>query len=241
MIWLLTDLVTAFTMPLVWIAATEGGKVIGGFTGPQFVAYYVVVLFITNFVTCHFMWEMNFEIREGILSSQLIRPVPWLAFMFARNLAWRVMRTLLFLPWFGIFLIAYGPLMGSVPYSLGWEFWLSILLGHILSFGFVTALGCLALFTEEAQSIFELYYFPMMFLSGQLFPISVLPQWAQNASLFMPFYYTTAVPTEIAIGRLTGPQATQAILGQFIWIAISFTLFHFLWKAGLKRYTGVGM
>lgn len=242
MIWLLTDLMTAFTMPFVWMAATKSsGGPIAGYSGADFVAYYVAMLFLTNFITCHFMWDMNFEIREGILSTQLMRPVNWMHFMFVRNLAWRVMRTGLFIPWFLLFLVVFGAQMGQVNYQFNLLFFVSLVLGHVLSFVFVIAIGCVALFTEEAQSVFELYYFPLMFLSGQMFPVAVLPDWAQRLALIFPFYYTTGVPTEILIGRLSGSAAWQAVGIQVVWTVVAYGLYRFLWPRGLKRYTGVGM
>ena len=241
MIWILTDLVTAFTMPLVWLAATKTQGDIAGFSGSDFVAYYVAMLFLANFITCHFMWDINNEVRDGVLSSQLVRPVNWLKFMFARNLAWRTMRTIIFLPWFVLFIVSYSSHMGQVSYSLGWMFWVSVVLGHMVSFYSVMALATLSLFTEEAQSIFELYYFPMLFLSGQLFPVAVLPAWAQKLALLFPFYYTTGAPTEILIGRLAGDDALRAIGIQLLWAAIAYGAFQFIWPRGLKRYSGVGM
>ena len=240
LIWILSDLVTAFTMPLVWLSAAGGGS-IQGFTGPQFVAYYVVMLLISNFVTCHYMWDMNVEIRDGVVSSQLIRPVSWFQFMMVRNFAWRIVRSGLFFPWFLLFVLIYSAQLGQTAYQIAPVFFVSLLLGHVLSFVFVVAVGCLTLFTEEAQSIFELYYFPMLFLSGQMFPIKILPEWAQNLAMLFPFYYTTGLPTEIAVGRVTGSQAWQGIAGQVVWIGLSYVLFHVLWHRGLKRYSGVGM
>ncbi len=240
MIWILTDLTTAFVMPLVWLSATQGGE-IQGFTGPQFVAYYVVMLMISNFVTCHFMWEMNIEIRDGALASQLIRPMSWFQFMFVRNLAWRVIRAGLFFPWFLLFLALYWPSLQGSSFNLGPLFWLSVLLGHVLSFVFVVAMGCITLFTEEAQSIFELYYFPMLFLSGQMFPVRVLPEWAQNLAQILHFYYTTGLPTEIAVGRVAGDALLRGLGGQAVWIVLSYLGWQCLWKRGLKRFSGVGM
>lgn len=240
MIWILTDVVVAFTMPVVWLSAAGDGT-IQGFSGPDFVAYYILALLLTSFVTCHFMWDINYEIREGVLSTQIIRPVNWLEFNFLRNASYRVLRTILFSPWLIIFYVVYGSQLSKSPFQFGWQFWIVVLLGHVLSFASVMALTCIALFTEEATSIFEVYYFPLIFLSGQLFPISVLPQWAQNLSGILPFYYTVGAPTEIAMGRVADSQIPFVIGMQILWTLISLVIFRFAWRAGLKRYTGVGM
>ncbi|MCW5939587.1 MAG: ABC-2 family transporter protein [Fimbriimonadaceae bacterium] len=239
-IWVLTDVASAVTMPLVWLAASRGGP-IAGYSSSDLVLYYLCLLMLTSFIMCHFMWEISFEIREGMFSAHIIRPVSYMHFILSRNLAWRVVRSLIFLPFFLAILYFYlGAVEGKSVY-LGWELWASVVLGHLVSVVFVTALAMIALFTQEAQSIFELYYFPMLFLSGQLFPIALLPDWVRGLAVVFPFYYTTGVPTEIMVGRLAGPAAWQAMGIQVVWIGVSYVLFRVLFAKGTRHYAGVGM
>jgi ABC-2 type transport system permease protein len=240
MIWILNDVVIAFTLPLVWLAAAGSGT-IGGKTGSDFVAYYVVMLLFSNFITCHFMWEINQEIKDGALTSQLLRPASYLHFMFMRNLAWRLVRSLLFLPWFLLFLFVYQGNLSQTDLNFGLSTLAAVFLGHCVSFFFVMALSMLALFVEEASSIFELYYFPMLFLGGSMFPVSVLPGWVQNLAVVFPFYYAVGAPADIATGRIPESQV-PAILGvQLLWIGLSIVLHVVLFRVGMKRYQGVGL
>lgn len=241
LIWILTDLVTAVTMPLVWASANSGGGTIGGFTTSNFVLYYLCLLLLGSFVTCHIMWEIAMEIKEGQFSSMLVRPFSFYQFTFLRNFSWRIIRTCLFLPFFIVLLYLYRGYLGGSHVYLGWEFWASLLLGHLVSFTTVMMMSMLALFTQEAMAIFELYYVPMLFLSGQLFPIAVLPPWARLLGKLFPFYYTTGAPTEILIGRTVGPALLQTLGTQLLWIGIAYSISRVLWAKGLRHYTGVGM
>ncbi len=241
LIWILTDLVTAVTMPLVWAKASSGGGTIAGFSTSDFVLYYLCLLLIGSFVTSHIMWEVAMEIKEGQFSTMLVRPVSFYQFTFLRNLSWRIIRTTLFFPFFLVLLWAYRDYLGNAHVFLGWQFWCSLVLGHLVSFSTVMMMAMFALFTQEAMAIFELYYVPMLFLSGQLFPIAVMPEWARVLGRIFPFYYTTGAPTEVLIGRITGP-AVYAVLGaQVAWIVVAYLLSRVLWAKGLKHYTGVGM
>lgn len=239
-IWILTDVTTAVTMPLVWLAASKSGM-IAGFTGSDLVVYYLCMLLISCFVVCHYMWDISWEIKEGTFSAHIIRPVPYLRFILVRNFAWRCVRTSIFLPFFLLILWGYSSSIGAVRLNLGWEFWLSLALGHTLSVVFVTGLAMVALFVEEAQSIFEIYYFPMLFLSGQLFPLALFPPWVKNVAAFFPFYYTTGAPTEILTGRLAGDASVRALATQVLWIAFAYLMFKVLYRYGSRRYSGVGM
>lgn len=239
-IWILTDVITAMIMPQVLIAAGRG-QAIAGFQPGEVVVYYLTMLLLASFITSHFMWDISVEIREGVFSSHIIRPVNYFEFMLVRNFVWRCIRCLLFLPLFALMIWLYSGQLGQVSLHLGWEFWLSVILGHLLSLSFVTAFAMVALFTQEAQSIFELYYVPTLFLSGQMFPVAMFPGWVQAVAHWTPFYYTVGAPTELAMGRLSGGDAIQVLLAQVAWIAFSVIAYHFLFRAGMKRYASVGM
>jgi ABC-2 type transport system permease protein len=217
-IWILTDLVTAITMPLVWASASGGGS-IAGFGSSDFVAYYLALFAINSFVTSHIMWELAMEIREGRFTVFLLRPISFYWFTFLRNLSF----------------------LADVTIQPTWEFWAALAGGHLVSITFVLMMSMIALFTQEAQSIFELYYVPMSFLSGYLFPIALLPEWARSLAHFFPFYYTTGAPTEILLGRMDRAGAHNVLLIQAAWIVGCYLAAQVLWKKGLRHYTAIGM
>lgn len=241
LIWILTDLVTAITMPLVWARATSAGGMIGGFSQSDFVLYYLCQILIGSFITSHIMWEVAMEIKEGQFSTQLVRPMSFYQFTFLRNLSWRIIRTSLFAPCFLVLLWLYRGFLTDAHVYLGWEFWASFIMGHFVSFTFVMMMSMIALFTQEMMSIFELYYVPMLFLSGQLFPVALLPGWASTIAKWFPFYYTTGAPTEILIGRVAGSEIWRVLGMQAGWILFAFFMAKVLWSRGLRYYTGVGM
>ena len=239
-IWIMTDMVTGVTMPLVWAAASKSGN-IAGFSTSDFVLYYLCMLLLGSFITSHIMWELAMEIKEGNFTTALVRPISFYQYTFFRNLSWRIIRTMLFAPIFVLLLYLYRGYLGDAHVYLGWQFWIAFFLGHLVSFTFVMLMSMIALFTQEAQSIFELYYVPMLFLSGQLFPVAVLPGWARSCAALFPFYYTTGAPTEILIGRQSGSDASRIVLIQLCWVVGAYLVSRVLWKRGLKHYTAVGM
>jgi ABC-2 type transport system permease protein len=239
-IWILTDVSLAITMPLVWMSAAGGGS-IQGFTAGDFVTYYLCVLLLNQFVQSHFMWDVAWEIKEGVFSAQIVRPVNWLEFMLVRNFTWRCIRLGLFLPWFFLFLLLYRNHLGGSELYLGWQMWAAIALGHAVSVMTVLAMSLIALFVQEAWSIFELYYLPMLFLSGQLFPIALYPDWAQRLADWLPFYYTVGAPTDILVGRTPLADMGGVLLAQGAWVVVMALAFKAMWRFGLRHYTGVGM
>ncbi len=241
-IWVLTDFLMAVTMPFIWIAAAKStGGVVAGFPIAQMVLYYLGSIVFTTFITSHMMWEIGNEIRDGLFSVSLTRPYSYYRFTFLRGLAWRIFRPVIFLPFLLFLLFVFRGILIHAHAYFSWELAVSIVLGHLVSFTMVMAMAPIALFTQEALSIFELYYAPMMFLSGQLFPVSALPNWAQDVAKVLPFYYTTGVPSDAFAGRIQGHALFHAILIQLLWICLFYPLGKLVWKMGLKRYTGTGL
>ncbi|GIV08086.1 MAG: ABC transporter permease [Fimbriimonadales bacterium] len=240
-IWMLTDVVHCLVMPLVWLSAYGGRAAIGGYSPGEMVTYYVMIAFTTNFIVSHIMWEMAMEIKEGVLSQWLLRPVPLVWRLVAQNLSWRAMRMVLFVPVAVLALWYYSRFTTLSPIDLGWQFWLSVLLGHLVSFFTAYALAALAFWLQETQSVFSLYYAPMLLLSGWVAPVALMPGWLQALAVVFPFRYTTAVPVEIAIGKLQGATMWIEIGLQALWVLIGAGAAHLLWRKGLRQYTGVGM
>jgi ABC-2 type transport system permease protein len=238
-IWLFTDVLTALVMPFVWLSA--GGNEFGGYPISQLILYYVVLVMVSSFVTSHFMWEIGTEIREGIFSTHLLRPVSYAKFAIARNLGYRLVRTVLVLPFLVLLIAVLSRHVNYGDLYLGWGAWACLIMGHLVSVMFVLAMSMIALFTEEAETIFELYYFPMIFLSGQIVPVSLFPDWVQSIAQVLPFYYTTAAPTEVLVGRHDSSATVSILIGQAAWIGISYVAYLFLQRAGRKHYAGVGM
>lgn len=240
LIWVLTDVVQVMVLPLVMHAAAKGGE-IGGYTGGQLVAYYLASMLLGGFITCYFMFDVAFEIKEGRFTTVLVRPMSFFQVCVARNLSWRFMRLSLTLPFFLLFLFLYRGYLDGAGFHVSPELIVSVILGHFVSFTISMALAMVALYVGDAMGIFELYFFPQLFLSGQVFPIGVLPDWAQRISHALPFYSTLGLPSEIMVGKVAPSAAWPAIGVQALWAVGGYIAWRALYVNGLKHYTGVGM
>lgn len=240
-IWILTDVMPALIMPLVWLSAYNGQSAIGGYRPGEMVLYYLCMVTFTNFIVAHLMWDVAIEIKEGRFSVYLVRPFSYFQMLFISNLAWRVFRLLVFVPMLALGVWLYASHITQTRFNWGTEFWLSLVMGHMVSFMLSYALGLLALFFQEVFSVYNIYYIPMLFLSGQMVPIGVFPDWLQALSRYMPFQYTVALPTEVFMGRVPASLAWQGIGMQVAWTLFLYLLAKVFWRKGLLYYTGVGM
>ncbi len=203
-IWILTDVVTAVTMPLIWLASYNGRGAIHGFAPSEMVTYYLVMLALTSFIESHILWDMASDVKQGKFNIYLIRPYSFLSYMYAANLGWRVMRTLLSIPLFALVFLAFRRYLPDAPghYHWGAAFWLAVALGHGVSFAITYALGLLSLWFYEVRSLYNFYYLPLLIFSGQLAPLALFPVGLQHVVRWLPFPYTLAFPVQVFLGKV---------------------------------------
>jgi ABC-2 type transport system permease protein len=240
-IWILADTVVAVILPAVWLAATGPAETIAGFTRREIVTYYLVSIILAQFVTCHLMWNIASDIREGFFSAHIVRPFSYLAQATARNLAWRVSKLIIFVPIAFAFYFAFLGNSSPAPLHFSPSFFAAVLLGHVLSFLAAYCLSLITLWTVESFSIMEVYYVPEQILSGRLVPLAALPGWAMAASDVLYFRYTVAFPAEMLLRRLSASEIVRGLVLQALYIVFFYGLSKVMLRAGMKRYTGAGM
>lgn len=235
-IWVLGDLQVALMMPLVW--RSVGG--VGGMSPEQVTVYYLVALSVSQFVTCHLLWDIAWDIKEGTFSSLLMRPVSHLASSFSRNLAWRTGKLILFVPVLATMLLAYG-IPDPHMFHPTWAFWASIVLGQTMAFLAAYSVAMVALWTTEVTSLFQVYYFPELLLSGRVVPLESMPDWIQRLAKFTHFRYSVGFPTDVLLGKISQQEILLGLGVQSAWLAFFWVLATILFKKGVRQYYGFGL
>lgn len=238
-IWVIADAQASIVLPAVWLATSS--PTIGGIPRESIVTYYACSMMISQVVTCHLMWDMGWDIREGAFSTQLIRPLNHFWLNVSRNVSWRLGKGLLFVPILGILMAVYGARTALHGFNFSAEFFVVLLLAHLLSFCAAYCMALITLWTTEHESILRLYYFPETLLSGRLLPVTALPAWAQSVGEWLPFQYMVYFPTQVLLGQKTGSQILYGVGMQLVWIVVLLCIARVLFVRGVRQYTGVGM
>lgn len=84
-----------------------------------------------------------------------------------------------------------------------WSLAVFILLGVCAFRAMGSIIGAVANSMQESQIIIQLLYFPMLFLGGATFPISIMPNWLQTVAQFIPTTYLTLGLSGILEGNQT--------------------------------------
>ena len=90
------------------------------------------------------------------------------------------------------------------------------------------------------NAINQVYFILMLFLAGQIAPLSLFPNWLQIVADILPFRWMLGFPVELVLGRLSPIQAVEGLVAQAVWVIISLALIRLVWRAGVRVYSAVG-
>ena len=187
----------------VWrtVALAQGGEV-GGYDANDFTAYYIVwsLVRVMNLALTPYSWE--WRIRGGRLNEFLIRPVhPFhrdFAFFAGQKPVWIA----IWVPMAIILWLTYRPEV-ELTIARSLVFFVSIWAAFVIRHMYLFMLGALNFWTTRTSALFELSIAVELLLSGRLVPLSLMPDWVQRLSLFLPYRWTFLFPIETMIGRLS--------------------------------------
>ena len=215
---------------------------VAGYAQGEMLAYTIGVMVLRGTVTLHVEWALDHEIRQGLLSVQLIRPFNYWAFLFADAIAWRFVRLLFTVPVLLAFLYWLGPELGdmSIPLERLPALAVSVALAYVVCFYLKLCLGFIGFWTNDIMGITTLYEVVASVLGGILIPIALLPDWLQVIAWLLPIQAIYSVPLTILLGKSEGADLGWGIALQLGWIIVLYALATVLWRAGLRQYESVG-
>ena len=241
LVWMLTS-----TMPLIMLAlwtSVASEAPFQEYTSEKFVAYYLGVLIVRNLTGNWVAWQISEEVRMGVLSMRLLRPIhPFIAYG-ASHAAALPFRSLIALPIAFILLISSGAsALTTEPLQLALLV-PSLLLAWLITFGIFFALGCIAFWTTQAFGIFNFYFAVWSLFSGYIIPMDLMRAkfpLVADAADWMPFYYMLAAPVELMTEHLSGEQIAKLLGAQIAWAAVCVAVGLWIWRLGIRKFEAVG-
>jgi ABC-2 type transport system permease protein len=199
-----------------------------GFSG-SYLAYLTPGILVLNAVTGAFQSGMSIvnDFNSGFLQKLLLTPVSRAAILLGR-----LMTDLL------VFMIQSAIIVG-VAMLIGLNI-ATGLTGLLLIFvtlaffglawsGLLLALGLKTRKAETVSAVGNLLAFPLLFVSSALFPIAIMPLWAQTVSDYNPLSYASNVIRDLVQGGLAWGTFASAylVIGLLAVVALSATLYQF--------------
>ncbi|MGK7873476.1 MAG: ABC transporter permease [Xenococcaceae cyanobacterium] len=220
----------------VWIQASQNGNF--GLESTDFARYFFSVFLIRQFTTVWVIWDFEREVIEGRLSFRLLQPLDPAWHHVARHLSEKITRLPPAIVLTGLFFWLYPqafwvPSLTSLLLCL-----LATAMSFTLRFIIQYTFAMLAFWTERASAIQQFWYLFYIFLSGIIAPLEVFPPLVREIVLWTPLPYLIYFPASLLIGLpINFVRGGLIMLG---WAVLFFFVNRWLWRRGLKQYSGMG-
>ncbi|HEY9597022.1 MAG TPA: ABC-2 family transporter protein [Cyanophyceae cyanobacterium] len=228
------------TLPLilmgVWTQASQGGQF--GLSPTEFARYFLTVFLVRQFNIVWVVWEFEKEVVEGRLSPRLLQPIDPVWHHVAMHLSERVARLPFAAVLIGLFFLLYPQALWLPSLNNVLLMVLVLVLAFVLRFVMQYTFALLAFWTERASAIEQFWYLFYLFFSGIIAPLEVFPPTVREIVQWLPFPYLVHFPAAILIGLPVN--VVRGIAVMVVWSLLFFGLNRWLWRKGLKQYSGMG-
>ena len=220
----------------VWTQAAQSGQF--GLAPVDFARYFLSVFIIRQFTIVWVIWEFEKEVVEGKLSPRLLQPLDPVWHHVASHLSERLARLPFAIALVILFFILYPqafwiPQLGNLLL-----FVLAVILAFALRFVIQYTFALLAFWTERANAIENFFFLFYLFFSGLIAPLEMFPPSVRAIVQWTPFPYLIDFPASLLVGLPVNlVQGFLAILG---WFLLFFVVNRWLWRRGLRQYSGMG-
>ena len=237
LLWVLSS-VMPFVLMGVWMQASASAPGRLGLEPVEFARYFLCVFLIRQLTLVWVIYDVERHVVQGTLSARLLHPIDPFWRFFCDHLAERLARLPLLALLTGAFFALYPasfwvPSLAAVSVAT-----FCLLVAFLLRFIMQYAFAMVAFWSERANAIEDLWFFAYLFLSGYLAPLTLFPEPVRRLAELTPFPYLIYMPARLLMGH---PVAVgRGLTVSAVWAVIFLVIYRLLWRAGLKRYSGMG-
>lgn len=233
--WLLSGSLP-FILMGIWIEASQAGQF--ALEPVQFARYFFAAFLVRQFTVVWVIWEFEKEVVQGKLSPKLLQPIDPVWHHFATHVAERFAR----LPFvIGLILLFFAlyPEAFWVP-SLGQVLLCCVVvaIAFVLRFVIQYTFALFSFWIERAVAIEQFWMLFYLFLSGIIAPLEVFPEPVRHVVQWTPFPYLIHFPAALLVGLPV--DAVRSLAVMLGWTGIFLLINRWLWRRGLRQYSGMG-
>lgn len=229
-----------FVEYMMWAAvfASLQATTLLGFSKEQYLAYAVWASFAarTN-ANWTYQHKMIRDIESGQINSIIVRPMSFYDYYLGQFLGYTLFRaipSLVFPAFFCVIL--------KLPFYPE-RLWVAVLVSFcylifIYTLGF--CVSCIAFWLTKVNSFVAAINIGIWTMSGELFPIDLVPQPLQSILLKLPFVNAVYIPIGYLTGRFDATVVATSIGYLALAIMIAMLIAYYTWHRGLKSYVGTG-
>ena len=241
LMYLLYWLVSPIIYLAVWTSIAQSKGSVNGFTANDFVTYYMTLLVVDQVTSNIVIHTFAYKVQDGSLSGELIRPIhPMLTNALVNNIAFKALTIMGFIPVWILLFFLYKPDYSHLTFTGILIALPAMIIGFLVGFLLSAAITSLAFWTTRVYSIHEFYYAMILLFSGQFVPLPLMPKLIQDIAQYLPFQLLIYFPIQLILGKLSSAQIIQGYVVGSIWLVVAISVFTWVWRNGVKRFSAVG-
>ncbi|WP_299493409.1 ABC-2 family transporter protein [Acaryochloris sp. IP29b_bin.137] len=235
LLWVLANSLPLIMMG-VWSQAAEGGQF--SLTSLDVARYFIAVFIVRQFTIVWVIWDFEREVVEGKLSPRLLQPIDPVWHHVAGHVSERLARLPFSAGLVILFFILY-PQAFWLPSPMG-LIWgcIATVLAFTLRFIIQYTFALFAFWVERATAIEQLWFLFYLFLSGMIAPLDLFPDTVRAIIVWTPFPYLIYFPVSLFVGLPT--PIAKSFLVMLLWCGLGLVINRWLWRRGIKQYSGMG-
>ena len=224
-------------------AEGENAVTIGGFGFREIVAYYLLTMVGRAFSSMPGLASgIARQIREGEIKRYLVQPIDLIGFLLLNRVAHKLAYYAVAIAPFALvfFLCRHYFVSGWPSPTVLLAFAASLIMGFLIGFFLESAIGMIGFWFLEVSSLLFVYMLFSFFLSGHMFPLTLLPDDIERIVNFMPFKYLAYFPAAVFLGKIPEADLGTELLVEFGWLVFFIVVCRLAYARGVRRYSGYG-
>ena len=227
-------------LPLIMLGvwSGSGAAAAAGLSPQQLSQYFLAAFVVRQFTVVWLIQVFEDDALQGRLSPFLLQPLSPLWRYLAAHFSEQASR----IPFVAVMLLVVGlaapgllwlPSAGALLLGI-----LAILAAFLLRFLLQVLVTTLCFWSERAAAIDRLLMIPYLFLSGIVAPLDTFPPAVRRLALATPFPWMVDFPARLLAGEPVNVALGFGAIAA--WSLLLLPIGHWLWRAGLRRYSAMG-
>ena len=235
---IITYLINVTVYFFIWRAvfANATGP-IAGFSLPQILTYVSAGWILRSFYWNTIDQEMAYEVIEGKIAMDLIKPVSMQWMWISRAMGESAFRLGLLTVPVAIVVALVFPVQGPASRADFGLFLLSVLGSFFLMGAINFMIGTCAIPLQSILALIRAKFWLIELLSGLLIPMSFFPDRIQRVLAWLPFEHIAFTPLQIYLGKLDRATAWRMLGIQWFWVVALLALAHLWWARASEKIT----
>jgi ABC-2 type transport system permease protein len=240
---IITYLINVTVYYFIWKAVygpasgVSAGATLAGYNLPQMLTYVSIGWIIRSFYWNTIDQEMAYEVLEGKIAMEFIKPLSVQWMWIARAAGESTFRLILLTAPTALVIALMFPVHGPSSAAHFALFLVSAAGSFLLMAAINFMIGTCAIPLKSILALIRAKFWLIELLSGLLIPLSFFPGPLQKISHWLPFEHIAYTPLQIYLGKLGLADAGWALARELGWVALLLWLGHLWWDRATQKIT----